>query len=329
MRLGRGIAITLFLLLVAEVGLRLFAPDISLVVRLFEPTQDPRPFVLKPGVRVEYAGIGSSLGRTVLWEINEQGLREDHRIGPPAGRFRVLTYGDSEAFGWSVELEETFQRRMQAIDGRAEVINLGVPGYNAANSREHLERTLEAFDPDLAIFLVTRNDLEPSLAIHTIWSRARILMWARLLYQLEFEEPERKVVRESPERKQHFADEVDRMIRFCERRGVPLIVAFTRWETRRDLLDHLGPDSWLATHRPGLGTDGFGVALVDVEAATHGLPQVDDHYSAAAHQALAALFCGQISGAPQGDQCVPADWAPRQPTQMVTHHGARAPDGPP
>jgi hypothetical protein len=282
------------LFLVAEVGVRLFGPDLGVLIRLFERTDDPRPYVLKPNAAVEFSGLGEPLGRTILWQVNGQGLRDDRQIGARGDRFRIATYGDSQAFGWSVALDETFQRRMEVIDDRVEVLNLAVPGYNIADSNEHMERTLAAFDPDLVIFLGTENDFDESLEIGTIYGKARLLMWARLRYQV-WMTSERQALRRSPERKQFFADQIERMIRFCERYAVPLIIGFTKWGNHQDLLDHLRPASWLATHPDGRGDDGFMVRLVNVEGVTYDISDVDDHLSAPAYEAMAELFCRVIS----------------------------------
>lgn len=303
------ISITLFLV-VAEVGLRLFATDIGMLMRLFEKTDDPRPYALRPDALVEFSGLNAPLGRTILWQVNSQGLRDDRTIAPRSDRFRIATAGDSEAFGWSVALEETVQRRMEAIDDRVEVLNLAIPGYNVADSNEHLEQNLASFDPDLVIFLATKNDFDPSLEVGTIYSKARILMWLRLLYQMS-QTSERKALRRSPERKRFFANELDRMIRHCERLGVPLIIGFTKWKNREDLQDHLSPDSWLATHPDGQGDDGFSVRLVNVDGQIYDIPDVDNHLSATAYGVMSELFCRVISGSEQGDRCIPPGWTPQ------------------
>lgn len=309
-RIGTRVAATLiaiFLMFsVAEVGARLFGPDIGVLVRLFEETDDPRPYVLKPNVEIEFSGLREPLGRAIIWQVNSQGLRDDRDIGARGDRFRIATYGDSEAFGWSVALEETFQHQMEAMDDRIEVLNLAVPGYNVADSNEHMERTLAAFDPDLVIFLATQNDFDESLEIDTIYGKARVLMWARLLYQV-WMTPQREALRRSPERKQFFADHIDRMIRLCERHGVPLIIGFAKWENRQDLMDHLRPASWLATHPDGRGDDGFTVRLVDVGRVTHETPQVDDHLTVAAYKVAAELFCRVISEEIEAPEQSPGD----------------------
>jgi hypothetical protein len=302
----------------AELGLRWLAPDLTPLLRLFETTGDPRPYVLRPGAAVEYTGVTSRLPHPVRWDVNAQGLREDRSIDAPSERFRVVAYGDSEAFGWSVAQDETFQRRMEALDRRVEVLNLGVPGYNVADTREHLERTLGAFDPDLAIFLSTKNDFDRSLELGTVWSGARLLMWARLAQRVVVERPARRALRRSPERKRFFAGEIERMVRFCEARGVPLIIGFERSQNRRDLLDHRPPGGWLATHPDGRGAGGFRLELVDVDEWIRGIPDVDGHLSAPAHRELAALLCRRIAGPAADGGCVPPGWArpaARRPTR--------------
>jgi len=73
-RIGTRVAATLiaiFLMFsVAEVGARLFGPDIGVLVRLFEETDDPRPYVLKPNVEIEFSGLREPLGRTIIWQVN-------------------------------------------------------------------------------------------------------------------------------------------------------------------------------------------------------------------------------------------------------------------
>jgi len=309
-RLGLGFACALLALAVGELALRAFAPDISLLTRLFEKTNDARPYVLRPNARVAYAGFGASLGRTVVWQVNEQGLREDRRIGPHDGRFRIAVYGDSQAFGWSVPLEETFQRRMQALDPRVEVLNLAVPGYNVADTREHMARTLAAFAPDRVIFLASNNDFDRSLEVDTFWRHARLLMWGRFLYQSQLQKEARKALRRSPERLRFFADQIDRMIHLCESRSVPLVIGFLRLKNHRALLDHQRPDAWLATHPGARGANGFRVDLVDLEPRIADIPEADKHLSAPAYQVLAHEFCRVISDLEAG--CVPNRWIAQQ-----------------
>lgn len=301
----QGLAGLVLALAAAELAVRAFAPDISLLTRLFAKTSDARPYVLRANARVEYAGFGASLGRTVVWQVNDQGLREDRSIGPRDDRFRIATYGDSQAFGWSVPLDETFQRRMQALDPRVEVLNLAIPGYNVADSNEHMAATLAAFAPQQVIFLASNNDFDRSLEVDTFWRHAHVLMWTRFLYQAKFQKAERKALRKSPERLQFFADEIDRMVRFCASHDVPLILGFLRRANRQALADHQRTGAWLATHPDGRGAGGFHVDLLELEPRLAGIPEADKHLSAQAYQVLAQEFCRLISRSEAGGGCIP------------------------
>lgn len=137
-------------------------------------------------------------------------------------------------------------------------------------------------------------------------------MWMRLIDQQIFRKAERKALRHSPERIQFFADQIDRMIHFCERHGVPLIIGFLRSKNQQALLDHLRPDSWLASHPDGVGAGAFKLELVNFDASIRSIPEVDKHLSAAAYAVIAELFCRRIATSEQGGRCVPSGWIARR-----------------
>lgn len=135
---------------VHETDLRTY--DDELVYRL-------RPGVLIAGKRTPYF---------VHPEIrtNSMGLRDrEFAVPKPAGRFRILSLGDSYAFGWGVASEETYAQRLeQALNaddpGRAlEVVNAGVPSYESWRELALLDRLGPAVQPDLVICQVADNDL--------------------------------------------------------------------------------------------------------------------------------------------------------------------------
>lgn len=140
--------------ILAEVGLRLFYPQALL--------HDPDAFMpdpdlearLKPGftdrvVTTEFAST---------WRINEDGYR-----GPRAGErgpaaFRIAALGDSFTFGYGVEEEDAWPRRLEATldegrspSARVEVANLGVGGYGTFHEVAWLERVEQKVRPDLAV----------------------------------------------------------------------------------------------------------------------------------------------------------------------------------
>jgi lysophospholipase L1-like esterase len=83
---------------------------------------------------------------------------------PPAGVQRVLVLGDSFAFGYGVEDEESFPRRLEArwrAEGRAvEVLNAAVPGYSADHHLVVLRERGFALAPDLVLVALCENDVD-------------------------------------------------------------------------------------------------------------------------------------------------------------------------
>lgn len=86
----------------------------------------------------------------------------------PAGTFRILMLGDSVVFGWGVDDEVTFARRLEAElnarrDGRRyEVVNTGHPMYDTTQEAALLAEEGLALDPDLVILVYVVNDVEPT-----------------------------------------------------------------------------------------------------------------------------------------------------------------------
>lgn len=294
-RLGVLIGATLLSLGLAELALRSFSPRLARLRELVEVTSDERGFAPKPSARIDFEGVFEPLAHPVVWQTNSAGFRNDGDVGPPGERFRIATYGDSETFGWSVELEDTFQRRMQAIDPRAEVLNFGVPGYQVTNVRKQLERTLPVFEPDLVLYLVNKNDFNDPPRL-TPLSQSHLLLHLHFLWHFSVGKQMRLATRDNPQRLQMFGDEVERMTRLLEDRDTPFVLAFLRWRNRLAVRDHV----------PRGSPKRFRRQLVDLKTAIAGEPKADIHYTASAHRKLAALFCRTISGAT--GSCVPPGW---------------------
>jgi hypothetical protein len=291
------IAATLLALGLAEVGLRIFSPQLAQLRKLVELTDDERGFAPKPSTRVDFGGVFEPLARPIVWQTNAAGFRDDHEVGPPGERFRIATYGDSETFGWSVALEETFQRRMEAIDPRVEVLNFGVPGYQVINVRKQLERTVPPFQPDLAIYLVHKNDFNEPPQL-TRLSSSHLLLHVHFLWHFTIGKEIRLAIRDRPEHLQMFADEVDRMTRALEARDIPFVLAFLRWK------NHAVVREYVVRGTPRL----FRRQFVDVESVLGGEIKIDDHYGASAHRKLASLLCRVISESDEGS-CLPPGWS--------------------
>jgi hypothetical protein len=129
------LAITgILIIALLEIGLRLFAPQITPPITGLFVADPATAYRLAPGARVPYR---FAEGNTTF-DINSQGLREDHVIGPPAvGVTRLLNLGDSFTFGMGVNADQAFPALLNgavaADGGKVESINAGVFGYGTDN----------------------------------------------------------------------------------------------------------------------------------------------------------------------------------------------------
>lgn len=176
-------------LLLGEVGARLF-------LRLPARVQ-PNPLGLKEAVPEERApglgewlrpgseakaryplvGTGLDLGtgaegepafREVHYRINADGFRDRSYPRERApGTFRIAVLGDSVAFGFGVEAEDSPPKQLErelaarlgaGLGERVEVMNCGIYSFNATQQAAYLRHRVAAFEPDLALFLTTVTD---------------------------------------------------------------------------------------------------------------------------------------------------------------------------
>ena len=90
-------------------------------------------------------------------------------LGPkPAGVFRILSLGDSFAWGDGVHQEDAYPDRLQrrlnepGTEARFQVINWSRPGWNSELQWRSAEHTFETLEPDLVLIGFVLNDAEPS-----------------------------------------------------------------------------------------------------------------------------------------------------------------------
>lgn len=178
---------TLFALLLAEIALRLgtalFGPSADDLSRTAE--------ILAPPVAGDCRGqreqatlaalVKPSTATDVVYELkpdldtcfegarirtNSEGVRAEgaHRRPKPPGVFRILLLGDSQAFGWGLDMADTLGAQLAAGLGgtgevEVEVVNAGVPGYNAAQEAAWLRARGLAYEPDCVVVLYIGNDM--------------------------------------------------------------------------------------------------------------------------------------------------------------------------
>jgi len=98
-------------------------------------------------------------------KINRDGFRDSHhQKEKPPGVLRVLGLGDSFMFGWGVQEEEAFLRKLEVgleyrIKRPVEAINAGVPGWGLNQYYLFLKRTGIQFSPDIVVVAYFVDDL--------------------------------------------------------------------------------------------------------------------------------------------------------------------------
>lgn len=174
--LGLGLAVTL-----VEFALRVFDPiglayeaeftiyKAQALLYAWERQPPPAPAEFLDGHLYRHKpGLDLSIGSFHL-RTNSLGCR-----GPevarekPAGTFRIVLLGDSVGFGWGVNDEVTFARRLEAEwnaaspGRRLEVINTCHPMYDTNQEEAALREVGLALQPDLVLLVYVVNDVEPT-----------------------------------------------------------------------------------------------------------------------------------------------------------------------
>lgn len=138
----------LFFLLMAEGVVRLLAAD------------RPRP--------TGYAPVNTN--RRAMRPQNARGYRDRERTtAKPAGTRRVVSLGDSFAWGASVEFEDAYPQRLErALTRRRqetwEVVSLALPGMNTVDEAAQLDQEGMAYEPDAVLLGFVLNDSEDATA---------------------------------------------------------------------------------------------------------------------------------------------------------------------
>lgn len=125
--------------------------------------EEPIGYRNRPGLRDEYWGVPV--------EINSLGMR-DRELAPerPPGQIRVLILGDSVPFGVGVRYEDSIPAQLERQLNQLRpgpwlyrTLNMGVPSYNTQQERIQTETLGLSLDPDVAVLLYAKNDLEDKM----------------------------------------------------------------------------------------------------------------------------------------------------------------------
>ncbi len=123
---------------------------------VYHPT---RGWAVKPLLRgADVFGPGSV-------NSNSEGLRgtTEFTLEKPAGKTRVLAFGDSFTFGDEVADGETWVARLQELLPAAEVLNFGVHGYGHDQMLVYLREEGVRYQPDLVLLGFVQDDMPRNL----------------------------------------------------------------------------------------------------------------------------------------------------------------------
>jgi hypothetical protein len=133
--------------------------DLTLADLIRTVDDDLVVYELRPGKK------GIFLGHEV--SINSHGMRGPERpLAKDPGVFRIVGLGDSQMFGWGVAQEDTFLAKFEVMlneggeNGKYEIFNLAVPGYNTVQEVQTFAGRLEELDPDMIIINYVDNDMD-------------------------------------------------------------------------------------------------------------------------------------------------------------------------
>ena len=137
-------------LLLSELALRLFVPtDSPLTFDLFRRLPDGQ-LRLQPNARRQHIHPAWN----VAVALNGDGFRDLDRP-PAAGQQVIIGLGDSFAFGWGVEYEESYLARLGAAlggpNGGPRVMNAGIPGTGPSDQLPLLDTLLARRHADVVL----------------------------------------------------------------------------------------------------------------------------------------------------------------------------------
>jgi lysophospholipase L1-like esterase len=243
---------------------------------------------LDPGLEADYTYL-NPYQRDWPWSVSigEHGFR-----GPPfaasESRPRIVILGDSYAFGYGVDDDDTFSHLLAArLGGDATVLNAAVPGYNLVQQTRLLERNLDAWRPAVVVLAMHPNDLEPPIFesaeqlrrvrlshLYAAWLHVRFVAGGGA---------EAALARSLPERSRRALEALDRMVAMETERDFRLLLfQASCWSSGDDPAFY----ALLALARsrgvPVLAADGGLCAQLDAAS----IPE-DGHPSAEGHALLA------------------------------------------
>ncbi len=187
-RIALRIAFGLLLALICgEVFLRVTMGNCALG-RIMEFDTDKAPCVrMIPGAKIIHTGFLKKI-TPVVHSVNPFGYRGQARLPQKhEGVFRIVIAGDSNTFCPGIADDDDYPARLEDYLNRTggrkfEVLNFGVPGLNLEEVMDYIRFKALAFQPDLVLAQISRNDFEASQCANLSLRRRSLIAIIRYIY---------------------------------------------------------------------------------------------------------------------------------------------------
>ena len=119
-------------------------------------------------------------------EINNIGLRDKDMAIDKGDKFRIVCFGDSWTYGWGVNIEHSWPKKLEALLSERgfeeiEVINCGQGGAFTTRYKSKLEDVLTLLNPDLVLIGVLQADDLIQSYQRTIFEKSESINHIRIL----------------------------------------------------------------------------------------------------------------------------------------------------
>ncbi len=199
-------------------------------------------YELKPGLDLKFM--------RAQVRTNSFGMRgPEIEIEKPENTFRIALLGDSFAFGWGVEEEQSFgrvlERNLNTLFGGGvhfQVLNFGVPGYSTFQEVQAFIQKGSCFNPDAVLVYFVQNDFGLPFFVRDVRNEKS----QGLFSALEFAKLTWKA--SNPDAQEQLAQlqgwdpntSLKRLREYLEERGVPLFVAINPRKSQKMDISRLG-----------------------------------------------------------------------------------------
>jgi hypothetical protein len=106
--------------------------------------------------------------KRIFIDINSEGFRDkEFSLNKPANTIRILAMGDSFTYGWYVNLNDTWPKKLEKLlnenskGSMFEVLNLGITGYDIWNVANLFVKRGYIYNPDALLISFIDNDVVP------------------------------------------------------------------------------------------------------------------------------------------------------------------------